>query len=613
MKTVYKEKELKNPDIFQKYKSLIKIAPLGVVIINKLGIITSCNPAIVKMTGLSEEEIVGKNITKLSFLQKEDLQEYLKIFYDLLKKKRYFETEFIYRTKNGAKRSGMAYANSVSSKGEISEIIVFIKDITDLKDSEKTTAQITTLYTNQKSIIDNIPVLQYAISPEGIIRDCNKQVLKSLEYSRKKELIGKSMLKTIYPPSSRGKARKLFLRWKKQGSIKNEEIQIRTKSGKLLDVMLNVSSLYNNDGTTYSSISTQIDITELRKAEKTINEERGKAENYLNIAGVIILVVDASQKVSLINLKGCEVLGYKKEEIIGKNWFDNFLPKNIRSEVKIIFNKLMSGDKKTLEFHENPVLTKDGKIRMITWHNKLIMDKDDKILGILSSGEDITDRKETENNLKDSYIKLKKTFDDTINTLASIVEIRDPYTSGHQKRVAQLATCISKEIGLPKDRIEATNTAALLHDIGKINIPTSILARPGKLSEIEYTMIKTHPQLGCDVLKKIEFPWPIADIILQHHEKENGTGYPIGLKGKNILLEAKILLVADVVEAMSSHRPYRPALGMKKAMEEITEKRGKLYNTEVVNACYKMINEKGFRFKDKSYTKKNEENEYYLY
>ncbi len=206
------------------------------------------------------------------------------------------------------------------------------------------------------------------------------------------------------------------------------------------------------------------------------------------------------------------------------------------------------------------------------------------------------ERKKSEEEIKNSYQKLQKTLKSTIDALASIVEIRDPYTSGHQKKVTTLSIAIAEELGLSNDKIEAISTAAIIHDIGKINIPPSILARPGKISDLEYTMIKTHPQLGYEMIKGIEFPWPIADIILQHHERLNSSGYPNGLKDKDILLEAKIIAVSDVVEAMSSYRPYRPALGIGEALKEIKKNKGKFYDPGVVDVCIRLFKKKGFKF-----------------
>jgi HD-GYP domain-containing protein (c-di-GMP phosphodiesterase class II)/CheY-like chemotaxis protein len=189
-----------------------------------------------------------------------------------------------------------------------------------------------------------------------------------------------------------------------------------------------------------------------------------------------------------------------------------------------------------------------------------------------------------EENLINSYDKLKKTLSQTINALASIVETKDPYTSGHQKNVARIAVEIAKYLNLSDDKIETLNIAALIHDIGKINVPASILSKPGKLTEIEFSMIKEHSKTGFDNIKGIDFGYPVADVVIQHHERLNGSGYPVGLKEKDISLEAKILAVADVAEAMTSHRPYRVALGSEKAIEELAINSGILYDKEVVNA-----------------------------
>ncbi|MBC8264543.1 MAG: HD-GYP domain-containing protein, partial [Anaerolineales bacterium] len=208
----------------------------------------------------------------------------------------------------------------------------------------------------------------------------------------------------------------------------------------------------------------------------------------------------------------------------------------------------------------------------------------------------ITERKRAEEELRQSYVQLQRTLEGTVNTLVSAIETRDPYTAGHQRRVTQLACAIAKEMGLPKEQIEGIRMAGLIHDLGKINVPAEILSKPGGLNDLEYGLIKMHPQVGYDVLKEIEFPWPMAQIVLQHHERMDGSGYPAGLSGEEILLEARILGVADVVEAMASHRPYRPARGMDKALEEISQNRGVLYDPEVVDACLKLFTEKGFKF-----------------
>jgi len=283
----------------------------------------------------------------------------------------------------------------------------------------------------------------------------------------------------------------------------------------------------------------------------------------------------------------------KDEELALKLGADKFIRKPIDPDefLKIIRGIAKNIKKKKIATRK-PALVNTSKIYEL--YSKRLVNKMEK--KVLDLKKEITKRIKAEDEIKNSYRKLQKTLKGIVDTLASIVEIRDPYTSGHQKRVAALSSAISKELDLGKDKIEAIGTAAIIHDIGKINIPASILVRPGKISSLEYNMIKTHSQVGYEMVKRIEFPWPIANIIFQHHERLDGSGYPKGLKGKDILFEAKIIAVADVVEAMSSHRPYRPALGMDKALEEITKNKGKLYDPGVVEACIKIITKKGFKF-----------------
>ena len=210
--------------------------------------------------------------------------------------------------------------------------------------------------------------------------------------------------------------------------------------------------------------------------------------------------------------------------------------------------------------------------------------------------QDITEKKEALEALKQSYNKAKEALFEIISTLRNIVETIDPYTGGHQKRVAKLAIAISQKLKLDKERINSISTAALIHDIGKIGIPASILSKPTTLTDLEFSMIKTHSQTGYDLLKKIDFGYPVADIVLQHHERLDGSGYPKGLKNDEILIEAKILSVADVVEAMMSHRPYRPALGINKALKEIGTDKNKLYDPLVVETCLDLFYKENFKF-----------------
>jgi putative nucleotidyltransferase with HDIG domain len=231
---------------------------------------------------------------------------------------------------------------------------------------------------------------------------------------------------------------------------------------------------------------------------------------------------------------------------------------------------------------------------------ELLMEIADNLVYGIMALHTRTERYRAESEVKDSLDKLRKALGAIIQVLEQTVEIRDPYTAGHQRRVADLARTIGEEMGLGEDRIDGIRIAGIIHDIGKIYVPAEILSKPRRLSQIEFNLIKTHSQVGYDVLRAIDFPWPVARIILQHHERIDGSGYPHNLTGNEIMLEAKILGVADVVEAMASHRPYRPALGVDAALQEILQNKGVLYEPEVVHACVRVFQEQNFQFKDVS-------------
>ena len=231
---------------------------------------------------------------------------------------------------------------------------------------------------------------------------------------------------------------------------------------------------------------------------------------------------------------------------------------------------------------------------------KRVVEHTAKLVGVNEElMEEINNRIRLEEEFKQSIKKMQKSMRGIVQTLSVAIESKDSYSIGHQKRVAKLARCIAEEMGMPKDRIEGVSIAATLHDIGKISIPAEILNKSDQLSEDEFNLIKTHPRLGYDILNEIEFPHPVAQIVLQHHERIDGSGYPSGLSGKDILLEAKILGVADVIDAMQSSHPYRPALGLDRVLDEISRNRGILYDFNVVYACLVVFNEKGFKFDDR--------------
>jgi len=267
------------------------------------------------------------------------------------------------------------------------------------------------------------------------------------------------------------------------------------------------------------------------------------------------------------------------EDVIGKPYWQVF-PKSAK--------RLHSCEDASLAGEAaEEVTTDDGAVFMM--HSYIMEDGDANRHSSVHWMENITERKGYEQ-------KLRQGMEGTIHAVASAVEARDPYTAGHQLRVANLACAIGRKMGLGADRIEGLRMGGMIHDIGKIHLPAEILSKPARLTELEYGLIKEHPQIGYDILKDIDFPWPVADIAYQHHERLDGTGYPQGLSDGKICLEARIMAVADVVEAMSSHRPYRPGLGIGKALAEIKRGRGKQYDTDAVDACIDVVSDKNFSF-----------------
>ncbi len=204
-------------------------------------------------------------------------------------------------------------------------------------------------------------------------------------------------------------------------------------------------------------------------------------------------------------------------------------------------------------------------------------------------------RREEDMKLQHALDSLQKAFGTTIQVMVSAIEMRDPYTAGHQKKSADVAVDIAMEMGLAQEKIDGIRMAGIIHDIGKLSIPAEILSKPTKLTEVEFSLIKEHARSGYEMLKDVESPWPLAEIVYQHHERLNGTGYPRNLKGDEILMESRILAVADVVEAMASYRPYRPALGIAAALAEIEKNRGIFYDDAVADSCLRLFREKGYR------------------
>jgi PAS domain S-box-containing protein/putative nucleotidyltransferase with HDIG domain len=337
------------------------------------------------------------------------------------------------------------------------------------------------------------------------------------------------------------------------------------------------------------------ELEEKKKTEETARHTAARLERLMEDAPIYIAEVDFNNRVTYINRKLEEATGFTKEYAIGKSWITEgiFAPQFIEQMLKRLKERLLGRPPTGMEL---PLKCKDGQIKYISGVGHFIMENGFPV-GIQVLGQDITRLKQAEEKAEKNIKHLMKALEDMINAMVITMELKDPYTANHQRRVAELAHAIATDIGLDEDKLLGIKLAGLVHDIGKIRVPSEILTYPGKLNEAEKNIMEMHPAVGHEILKNIDFNWPIADVVLQHHERINGSGYPAGLTGKDILIEARILAVADVVEAMSSHRPYRPALGLDAALKEITKNSDVLYDEKIVNSCLKLFQNKNFSFK----------------
>ncbi len=324
------------------------------------------------------------------------------------------------------------------------------------------------------------------------------------------------------------------------------------------------------------------------KMDKTLREREEWLSTVLGSIGDGVIAADAEGRINFLNPLAERLTGRDRSEVLGRPLAEilPFCPNEGES----------AGDDDALRTEESQLTDKAGRILPIEQTISPIRGSHRATTGHVLVFRDITRRKQAEAEAEKSRVRLQKALAGTIQAMAMTIEMRDPYTAGHQRRVSKLSCAIGAKMGLPPDKIEGIRMAGDIHDVGKIYVPAEILSKPGQLTEIEFSIIRTHAQVGYDILKSIEFPWPIAQIVYQHHERMDGTGYPNGVKDGDILLEARIVSVADVVEAMSSHRPYRPAHGIEMALDEISQFRGRRYDPEVVESCLGLFRRDGFSF-----------------
>ncbi len=339
-----------------------------------------------------------------------------------------------------------------------------------------------------------------------------------------------------------------------------------------------------------ASLTSLRDVTERSQIRQELMDAlaqfRGVVEQ--SVAGIYIV---QDGKLAYINPRFAEILGYtSSDELIGREVL-SIVAESDRDIASRNIQRRISGEIDSLAY-ETRLLRKDGSIVEVGVHGSAAtLRGQPAIIGLM---QDITSKKQAERNTREYLANLEASLMGTVGVAASITEMRDPYTASHQRRVAEIAAKIGAEMGFDENRQTGLRIAGMLHDIGKMSVPTEMLVKPGKLSALEYNLVKQHTLAGYNILKAVKFPWPVAEIALQHHERMDGSGYPNRLKGDEILQESRIIAVADVVEAMSSHRPHRPSLGIHAALTEIESGRGNHYDPAVVDACMRLFREKGY-------------------
>jgi PAS domain S-box-containing protein/putative nucleotidyltransferase with HDIG domain len=472
--------------------------------------------------------------------------------------------------------------------GTMTAFIEVVEDITERKRMEQELRDSEERY---KALYEDNPSMYFTVDTHGMVLSVNQFGAKELGYTVK-ELVGQPLLNVFYDDDKEAVQQQLAACLQNPQELFHWEFRKVRKDGNIMWVKEAARAVRRIDGKLVVFIVCE-DISERKQAEGELRESEERYRTFFEHAGFAMTLFDAEtgNRVAF-NTMAHESLGYTRKEFQELTAADL----TVNKDPKVTAQHFKSIIEQGSDLYKMKLVAKNGKIR-----DELISAVPMRIRGkdfIQMIRVDVTDQKRAELELKESFERLRRSLESTISALASALELRDPYTAGHQQRVADLACAIAEEMGLGEEQVAGLRMAGLIHDIGKINIPAEILNKPGQLNEIEYSLFKNHPQVGHDLLETVEFPWPVAQIVLQHHERMDGSGYPQGLTGEEIILEARILAVADIIEAIASHRPYRPARGIGDALEEILHNKGILYDPAVVDACLRVFYDKGFTFEE---------------
>ena len=566
----------------ERFRKVVQTGTDAIALYGADGICRYISDAIEGILGYRPDELVGMRWE--SFAHPDDQSMVAARLARLLEEHGHIErAECRARHRDGSWRwIEMAGSNQLHET-EIDALIINFRDITErklaqeaLEDSEQ---RLKELFENMRSC-----AAIYTVAGDGeafISRDFNRAAEKTERIDRQ-DVIGKS-LEQVFPGAREMGFIDVLQRVWKTGTPEQYPAT-HYRDGRLEGWRENyVYKLASGE-----IVAIYDDLTEQKRAEMAARESEERFRALFDRSLECMYLYDFKGKFLDANQAVLDLLGYDRDDLPRMNMADILAPDQLPKALQQQKEIMKVGFQK--EITEFTVRRKDGSfVEFETKASLVHIDgKPDAILGI---ARDITGRKE----LTD---RLERAVEATAKAMATVVETRDPFTAGHQRRVADLAQAIARDMGLSQKRIDGLRTAAALHDLGKISVPAEILSKPTRLSEMEFSLVKLHSQSGYDILKNIDFPWPVARMVLEHHERIDGSGYPGGLRGEDVLLESRILAVADVVEAMGSYRAYRPFLGIDAALEEITANRGVTFDPQAVDACVALFREKCYRLPD---------------
>jgi len=577
------------------FQDLFNEAPVGYFEYDTQGRISRANHTFLEMLGYQPEEVVGQFACR--FIEDEKARQQItdKLAGTLAP---FRGVERLYRRKDGALLPVLVQDRLFhDEQGRIMGIRCAVQDITEreqarkaLEEREKKFRFLTEKMTDMVWTQDmNLRTLYVSPSIEAMLGFTPE------------ERMGQDVLKQLTPESMSFvldlMAKELALEQQGQADPERKitlELEYYHKDGSTRWLENIISGIRDDRGALIGVHGVSRDITQRKKVEESLENEHRLLQSLIDNIPDRIYVKDLESRYILCNKAMLRRMGKTRmDEVVGKTKFD-FLPREFAQRSYEEEQEILRSGKPMINI-EKPMAAEDGKVTRWSLSTKVpLLDREGNQIGIVGVGREITDLKRTEKQLHDTLENLRKAFSASIQLLISAVETRDPYTAGHQVRSTDLARAIATEMGLPQDKIEGLSMAGAIHDVGKLSIPAELLSKPTKLTNIEFSLIKEHAQAGYKMLKHVESPWPLAQIVYQHHERMDGSGYPRQLKGDEILMEARILTVADVVEAMASYRPYRPGLGMDAALNEIEKNKGTLYDAEAVDACLRLFREKGF-------------------